>query len=215
MTSIVSYLFDESTEQESGTTMPQKTESQSKNSQQPQKSDSQNSEIKTPAVFSGGFFDSENDISKKTKNRPVHSLNFPRPEKPCPCGSPIFWLARSGIARCLGCSPPAHRSIVAEIVDIIAPLIAAGEDTGEAAGLGSGGGCCEGGDGGAAAASHLRTLDNGDSLTTFDARSPWAAVTIPDFEAVSAGPGGEMFWDARRRRWIGSVRELMGYDKRA
>lgn len=122
-------------------------------------------------------------------------LEIPPPEKPHDCGCPLFWKSTAGFFRCLGCAPPANRNLAVEIFDVhrqagCGPHEQWGGEPGWPANRNTGTGA--GGDAGGA-----------------DRRSP-AEIPSPDFSIDSP----VLFFDPRRGRWVGSVRELMGYGER-
>lgn len=134
-------------------------------------------------IFAPEKTDSEISAPKKSP------LEIPPPTSPHDCGSPLFWKSSAGFYRCLGCSPPAGRHLASEIFDVHRQ---AGYRPSEPWDGGSGGpanrntGTGAGGDAGGAGV---------------------AEMPPPDFSIDSQ----ILFFDARRNRWVGSVRELMGY----
>lgn len=114
------------------------------------------------------------------------ALEIPPPATPHECGSPLFWKSTAGFFRCLGCQPPASRNLAIEIFDVNRQSgYSPREPWGRSTGTGAGG------DAGGAACEQVE-------------------IPSPDFSIDSP----VLFFDRQRWRWVGSVRELMGYEPR-
>lgn len=143
-------------------------------------------------IFAPEISESEISATKKTV------LEISPPKNRHECGSPLFWKSTAGFFRCLGCQPPANRNLAIEIFDANRqsgysprePWIGGPEGFGGSHGPANGStGTGAGGDAGGAGG---------------------AEMPAPDFSIDSP----VLFFDARRWRWVGSVRELMGYEPR-